>query len=61
MERVKRALETPMTIADQPMTMNASIGIAVSDAGATDAGSLLRIADQAMYLEKKRRRQEGKH
>jgi diguanylate cyclase (GGDEF)-like protein len=55
-ERVKWALEEPMIIAGQPMRMNASIGIAVSEAGTTKAGSLLRIADQAMYREKKRRR-----
>jgi diguanylate cyclase (GGDEF)-like protein len=58
-ERVRRALEAPMTVAGQTMRMRGSIGVATSDAGATEAGSLLRLADQAMYREKKMRRRGG--
>jgi len=58
-ERVKRALEAPMTVAGQPMRMRGSIGVATSDAGATEAASLLRIADQEMYREKRMRHRGG--
>jgi diguanylate cyclase (GGDEF)-like protein len=62
-DRVKRALDAPMTFAGQTIRMRGSIGLAISDAGVTDAGSLLRIADQAMYREKRTRRRggSGKH
>jgi diguanylate cyclase (GGDEF)-like protein len=58
-ERVRRALDAPMTFAGQTIDIHASIGIAISDAGRTDARSLLRIADRAMYREKGIRRSGG--
>jgi diguanylate cyclase (GGDEF)-like protein len=62
-ERVERALEAPMTVAGQTMRMRGSIGVAISDAGGTEPDSLLRIADQAMYLQKEMhgRSRSGRH
>jgi diguanylate cyclase (GGDEF)-like protein len=57
-DRVERALEVSMTFAGQTIRMHGSIGVAVSDPG-MEAGSLLRLADQAMYREKERRRRGG--
>ena len=48
--RVRDNLATPMT--DPPLTLRTSIGIAVYD-GQSDASTLLREADAAMYLNKR--------
>jgi diguanylate cyclase (GGDEF)-like protein/PAS domain S-box-containing protein len=50
-ERILQALSTPVILDGQPITVSASLGIAVGDAGAT-AASLLRDADVAMYRAK---------
>ncbi len=52
-DRVERALEAPMPFDGQTIRIRGSIGVATSDAGGTEAGSLLRLADEAMYREKR--------
>jgi diguanylate cyclase (GGDEF)-like protein len=53
-DRVRVAIAAPMSIEGQTITMQASIGVAISGSGATDAESLLHTADLAMYQKKKR-------
>jgi diguanylate cyclase (GGDEF)-like protein len=50
-ERVAASLAEPMTYGDDIIVTGGSVGIAVSD-GTSDADSLLREADSAMYLAK---------
>jgi diguanylate cyclase (GGDEF)-like protein/PAS domain S-box-containing protein len=50
-DRILAALSTPIEVAGKPVTISASLGIAVGDAEAT-AASLLRDADVAMYRAK---------
>ncbi len=54
--RVQRALARPMQIDSLTVTVNASVGVAVSSGSAADAGGLLRDADLAVYQAKR----EGK-
>lgn len=51
-ERIRRALARPIHLAGQETTIGASIGVAISADG-TDADSLLRAADRAMYEAKR--------
>jgi predicted signal transduction protein with EAL and GGDEF domain len=50
-ERVAASLAEPMTYGDDIIVTGGSVGIAISD-GRSDADSLLREADSAMYLAK---------
>jgi diguanylate cyclase (GGDEF)-like protein len=59
LDRVSGALEAPMTFAGQTIRMRGSIGVAISDGAGTEARSLLRLADQAMYREKRLHRLAG--
>jgi diguanylate cyclase (GGDEF)-like protein len=52
-KRLHDAIAAPMIVGGRTMSMSASIGVAISGTGITDAESLLRIADLAMYDEKK--------
>jgi len=56
-ERVREALAAPYAINGHECTASASIGLAMYPADATDADSLLKCADAAMYQVK----QEGKN
>ncbi|HUG05667.1 MAG TPA: EAL domain-containing protein, partial [Candidatus Limnocylindria bacterium] len=51
--RLLRAVERPFEIAGQPLTIGASIGIACSPDNGSDAATLLRRADVAMYVAKR--------
>lgn len=53
-ERLIAALQEPMLLSNHRVVITSSIGIAVAPADATDAGSLLRHADLAMYFSKRR-------
>jgi len=53
-ERVLAALGTPFTLDGREVFVQASIGISLSAFGATDADELLRDADLAMYVAKRR-------
>jgi diguanylate cyclase (GGDEF)-like protein len=53
-ESIRLAIERPILINDQPMTVNASFGFAMYPNDAKDATKLLRLADQRMYFLKKR-------
>ncbi|RIK46214.1 MAG: hypothetical protein DCC58_03950 [Chloroflexi bacterium] len=50
--RVGESLSRPMPIAGQTWVLSASIGIAYADQPSSDAGSLVRQADLAMYAAK---------
>ncbi len=56
--RLLAALERPFTVEEQPLSVGASIGIALSPADGTDGQTLLRRADVAMYVAK---RSEGSY
>ena len=49
--RVLAALDRPVVVSDRPLTIGASVGIAVSD-GHTSASDLLRFADTALLRSK---------
>lgn len=51
-ERVQRVLSSPFTIDAREVFVSASVGIVVSTADLTDAESLVRDADMAMYRAK---------
>ncbi|MDQ3879785.1 MAG: EAL domain-containing protein [Chloroflexota bacterium] len=51
-ERLMKALSTPIDLTDKRVSVNASIGIAVSEPGQQHADELLRNADLAMYVAK---------
>jgi diguanylate cyclase (GGDEF)-like protein/PAS domain S-box-containing protein len=51
-ERVIDALAQPISVDGHELFVNASIGIVIADAAETDAASLLRDADVAMYRAK---------
>jgi diguanylate cyclase (GGDEF)-like protein len=51
-ERIQRELSSPFHVADQDITVAASIGIAFSDEHTWTAEDLLRAADTAMYRAK---------
>src|SRR2546429_8140737 len=55
-EKIVEAVGKPITIDDQPITVNMSIGIAVFPQHADDADALTRRADVAMYAAKRARR-----
>lgn len=57
MERLLAAILQPFVIDDQPQTLSASIGVALFPQDDSDAETLLRHADQAMYQAK----QSGKN
>jgi len=54
-EKIVEAVGKPITIDDQPITVNMSIGIAVFPQHADDADALTRRADVAMYAAKRAR------
>src|SRR5581483_1886691 len=51
-DRIFEALDAPFQLEGKELAVRASIGIAVSDGAASDAESLLRNADVAMYVAK---------
>jgi diguanylate cyclase (GGDEF)-like protein/PAS domain S-box-containing protein len=51
-DKVRRALEEPVVVEDLPLTIEASIGIAVFPQDGEDVETLLRRADMAMYCAK---------
>jgi diguanylate cyclase len=53
-ERLIAALHEPMPLSKHTIVITPSIGIAIAPTDATDAGSLLRHADLAMYFCKRR-------
>ena len=53
-ERLIAALHEPMSLSQHTIVITPSIGIAVAPTDGTDAGSLLRHADLAMYFCKRR-------
>ena len=52
-ESLRNAIERPMTINEQAMVVNVSIGYAIYPSDAKDATKLLRLADQRMYASKR--------
>ena len=52
-DSLRNAIERPMTINEQAMVVNASIGYAIYPTDAKDATKLLRLADQRMYASKR--------
>ena len=52
-DSLRSAIERPMLLNGQPISVSASLGIAIYPDDATDATRLLRLADQRMYLNKK--------
>jgi diguanylate cyclase (GGDEF)-like protein len=54
MASVRGALEKPVMVEGQSMTVSASMGIALYPDDADDSINLLRIADQRMYALKQR-------
>lgn len=46
---IRRAIERPILVEGQPMTITACLGIAVYPDDARDASKLLKIADERMY------------
>ncbi len=52
MDRVLAAVQQPVALADTSATVSASVGVTVFPADDADADTLLRHADQAMYLAK---------
>jgi diguanylate cyclase (GGDEF)-like protein len=52
-ESLRNAIERPMTINEQAMVVNVSIGYAIYPSDAKDATKLLRMADQRMYASKR--------
>ncbi|MGA7615605.1 MAG: EAL domain-containing protein [Thermoanaerobaculia bacterium] len=53
--KLLKTLDTPFILDGRKLPISASLGIAVSPAHATDAASLLRCADMAMYRAKQSR------
>jgi len=53
-DSIRSAIERPIMVNDQPMTIGASFGFAMYPNDARDATRLLRLADQRMYFLKKR-------
>jgi diguanylate cyclase (GGDEF)-like protein len=53
-DSIRSAIERPMTIHDKSMVVGASFGFAMYPNDAKDATKLLRLADQRMYVLKKR-------
>ncbi len=51
-ERILEALHDPITVGERELSVTASVGVAHSTAGDTDANALLRNADLAMYRAK---------
>ncbi len=52
LERLLNAIAQPILIDDQPVTVSASIGVALFPQDDSDADTLMRHADQAMYQAK---------
>jgi diguanylate cyclase (GGDEF)-like protein/PAS domain S-box-containing protein len=57
LRRVLESIAQPLTVSGRPMTLSASIGVAVYPLDESDPDTLLRHADQAMYAAK----QEGRN
>jgi diguanylate cyclase (GGDEF)-like protein len=53
-DSIRSAIERPMVLNGQSVSISASLGIAIYPDDATDATRLLRLADQRMYLNKKK-------
>ncbi|KGM13227.1 EAL domain-containing protein [Cellulomonas bogoriensis] len=54
--RIQDRIAQPVLLGDQEVSVTASVGIAVSESGYTDAEDVLRDADTAMYQSKETRR-----
>jgi diguanylate cyclase (GGDEF)-like protein/PAS domain S-box-containing protein len=52
-ERILDALQKPMTVADQDVSISSSIGVAIASSNRIDHNALLREADSAMYAAKR--------
>jgi diguanylate cyclase (GGDEF)-like protein len=52
-DSIRSALDQPIYLHDQPLTISASVGVALYPQDARDPIKLLRIADQRMYHRKK--------
>jgi diguanylate cyclase (GGDEF)-like protein len=52
LDRLLEAVSQPVSIGNKTAHVTASIGVATFPHGANDAESLLKLADQAMYLAK---------
>ena len=55
-ERMQATLREPIDLDGHPVTVTASVGIAIGDTGYSDADDVLRDADVAMYAAKTARR-----
>ncbi len=51
---IRRAIEKPILVENEPMAVTACLGIAVYPEDAQDASRLLKIADERMYGSKRR-------
>jgi diguanylate cyclase (GGDEF)-like protein len=51
-ERILAAMQPPIAIADSPVIVTSSIGLATGSGGNTDATTLLATADAALYVAK---------
>ncbi|WP_194791101.1 putative bifunctional diguanylate cyclase/phosphodiesterase [Pseudomonas sp. UFMG81] len=56
LQRVLQALAAPYVVREQPLTLSASIGVTLFPQDEEDADTLVRHADQAMYVAKQRGR-----
>ena len=52
LNRLLKAISQPITVAGQPLSISASVGVALYPEDDQDADTLLRHADQAMYVAK---------
>jgi diguanylate cyclase (GGDEF)-like protein len=58
-ESIRGAIERPIDVHEQAISVTASLGIAMYPADADDAIKLLRVADQRMYFLKRRPAQQS--
>ncbi|AIN59337.1 putative bifunctional diguanylate cyclase/phosphodiesterase [Pseudomonas soli] len=56
LRRILQALAAPYTVREQPLSLSASIGVTLFPQDDEDADTLVRHADQAMYVAKQRGR-----
>src|SRR5690606_20281272 len=57
-QRILKTIHEPLTVADKPLTITASLGITHYPEDDTDAEGLIRHADQAMYAAKEKGRNQ---
>ncbi len=58
-ESIRGAIERPIDVNEQAISVTASLGIAMYPSDADDAIKLLRVADQRMYFLKRRPTQQA--